>query len=1037
GAGTDDVTPAMDLQYKLVWASTRGEIDGTDEIAKITSGDKLLADFTAGLTSKVVSGLQSGTSYAFAVVVRDQAGNETVYTPTSRTTVDETTPVVGQALRFSDVEANALTVSWGVATDNVTRRANLRYRLVKAVTAGAIDTIAKVDAVAGADLLVDYAQDVTQRTLVGLPSSASFAFAVVVRDEAGNRALYAPATTSTLDVSAPATGGEITFGEVTDSAITLQWGAASDDVSAPSALEYKVVIASTPSEIDSIAEVEAIVAGPALLLDYSANALTTQASGLPSSSAYAFAVVVRDEAGNRALYSPALRVTRDITRPSIGTTINFAAVSADSLTVQWGAGSDDLTTREDLQYKVVFALSASDLDTLEEADAIASAPWLVQDFTADLSSVQVERLTSSTRYAFAVVLRDEAGNRALYEPQLVSTLDVSAPTPGLALGFSAVTASSLTVDWGAATDDVTPAARLSYKLVTASAASAIDTLAEVDAITGPGLLLDYTPNVTTYAASGLTSSTSYAFALVVRDEAGNRALYAPGTQSTTDVTAPTVGSAIVASSVTSTSVQLSWGAATDDLSAQADLSYRVVQAANVAALDTLVEAAALSGPGIVQNFTSALTSLSVAGLSTSTSYAFAVIVRDAAGNQALYAPITQVTEDVASPTVGTGIVFGNLTASGVTLSWGAASDDVTPLAQLQYKLVRAAATSELDTVLEADAINGGPALIADYTANLLTASASGLSAGTSYAFAVIVRDATGNRALYTPQSTTTLDGVAPTPGGELRFSNVTTTGLTLRWGAASDNSTPQANLQYRVVRAASAAAIDSASEVSAITGADLLQDWTANTTSLTLTGLAAGTFRHYAVGVRDSARNAASYAPNARAAGPLIYQSAARSSANLGGLAGADAFCANQRDRRGSTSASVKAVLAVGNTRRACATPSCTSAAENVDWSLRANTTYYNVSGNAIGTTNAAGIFSFPLSDAWVPSGTGYWFTGLQTSWQSNSANCNGFTDASSVGASTSLGWSARTSSDSIFYVNATCSATVSALQCFVLCAEQ
>jgi hypothetical protein len=1036
GEATDDVTPSAQLEYRVVWANNRSDIDTTDEIARIT-GSQLLQDYTAGLTSKAVTDLQSGSNYAFAVMVRDQAGNRTVYSPVSRATSDDTTPVVGAAIRFSAVDASSVTVSWGKATDNVTSRANLRYRLVKATSAAEIDTIAKVDAITGRDLLIDYGADVGLFSLSELASSSTFAFAVVVRDEAGNRALYAPATVSTLDISAPAVGAEITFANVTASAITLQWGAAADDISAPTALEYKAVIAATPSAIDTIPEVEAITAGPTLLLDYTANALGAQATGLRSSSSYAFAVLVRDQAGNRALYSPAVRGTLDVTAPTVGTAVNFAGVTDSTITVQWGAGSDDLTDAAELQYKVVGGLQASELDTLEKVDAITSGPQLVQDFTSNLGSVQVTGLDSSTSYAFAVVLRDEAGNRSLYTPQVVSTLDVSAPTPGLALGFADVTASGMTVSWGAASDDITSAGDLTYKLVTASASSAIDTLAEVDAITtGPGLVFDYTANVLSYAASGLTSSTSYAYAVVVRDAAGNRALYAPGTQATIDVTAPSVGTTIVASSVTSSSMQLSWGVATDDLTPQSELSYRVVQAADAAAIDTLAEATAISGSGIVQNYTAALTQLSVSGLSGGTSYAFAVLVRDGTGNVALYAPITQATQDVVAPTVGTAVVFSNLTSTSVTVSWGAASDDVTAGAQLQYKLVRAATAAEIDTIAEADAITSAPALVADYTTNLTSSSAGGLTALTSYAFAVLVRDAAGNRALYTPQVTTTPDGQAPTLGTDIAFSSVTSTSYTISWGAASDNVTPQANLEYRLVRGASAAELDSVAEVNAITGGNLLVDWTANTLSFAATGLNAGNFYHYAVAVRDSSQNTALYASNSRVNGPIFYVSTTKISSNLGGPSGADAFCGSARDRRASTNGAVKAMLAAGNSRRACSTANCTSAAENVDWVLHANTAYYNTSGDNLGTTNGAGIYTFPVSAAFAPGSTAYTHSGFNNNWTSNSGNCSEFSDDASTGV-LYLGRPAQSSVSAIWYANTLCSYSVSVVPIYVLCVEQ
>jgi len=55
--------------------------------------------------------------------------------------------------------------------------------------------------------------------------------------------------------------------------------------------------------------------------------------------------------------------------------------------------------------------------------------------------------------------------------------------------------------------------------------------------------------------------------------------------------------------------------------------------------------------------------------------------RDCRSNGGTYA-------ETVDPTPGTSIVFSNITATTMTVSWGVASDNVTIEANLQYKLVR-------------------------------------------------------------------------------------------------------------------------------------------------------------------------------------------------------------------------------------------------------------------------------------------------------------------------------------------------------------
>ncbi|HET8938889.1 MAG TPA: DUF1554 domain-containing protein [Polyangiales bacterium] len=1036
---SDDVSSSDVLQYKVVMGANVEAIDTLEEAREISDGSGLLRDYTAALTMQEVTGLNSGKEYAFAVVVRDAAGNEALYSPVAERTLDGAAPITGTAINFSDITASGFTVNWGKATDNVSAQSALRYRLVAAVTTADIDTIAEVDAlVADFQVVVDYDKDVTTHTLSDLSSSTLYVFAVVVEDEAGNKALYSPAIVRTLDVSAPTSLAPLSFTGVSATGITVQWTPASDDVTAEENLQYKVVRAATVDAIDTIAEVETITTGDALVKDYTANISSAEATGLTSSTSFAFAVVVRDEAGNSAIYTPKVMSTHDVTNPVLGTSIQFSDITDSSLNIAWGAATDDITAPDALQYKVVRAAAASDIDSLEEVDAIATGDELVLAFATGVTSAPESGLDSSTTYAFAVVVKDAAGNETLYGPATVATLDVSAPSVGDALSFSDVEATSITVSWGAGTDDVSDASDLQYKLVMAESAADIDSLEEVAAITDePGLVEDFTAELTSAAVGGLTSSTTYAFAVVVRDAQGNEALYTPVEQATSDITPPDIGMTITFSSVASTSMTLHWGAASDGVTPAEDLEYKVVKSSTADEIDSLeeVDAITTAGEGLVQEFTANLTDLPVAGLSSSTEYAFAVVVRDAAGNESLYGPETKTTQDITLPTTGAAIAVSELTSSSLKLTWGAATDDITTASSLEYKVVRAATSVEIDTPAEADAITSGPALIVNYTANITSRTVTGLTPLSSYAFAVLVRDAAGNRALYTPVTQTTPDGNAPVVGTPIRFNSVSTSGITVTWGAGTDDSAAQADLQYKLVRAATKAAIDTVGEVNAITGPDLLLDWTANTTTKAVSGLSAGDFHFYATIVRDTAGNAALYAPNSRVAGKIFYLSTNTMASDFGGPTAADTLCSTLRDPRAATDVTPRAFLASGNTRRACSTANCTNPSENVDWVLLGNEAYYNTDGGIIGTTNAAGIFSFPLTNVMASSSTIiFTYSTINTDWTSLSGNCSGYTAVDSTGLS--IARPNTVTNEAVYGANTLCSYSTSLVPISLLCVE-
>ncbi|HOT62909.1 MAG TPA: hypothetical protein PLU93_08605, partial [Treponemataceae bacterium] len=137
-----------------------------------------------------------------------------------------------------------------------------------------------------------------------------------------------------------------------------------------------------------------------------------------------------------------------------------------------------------------------------------------------------------------------------------------APVTGTSISFSDIGGSSATVSWGAATDATTAQVGLQYKLVRASQDTDIDTIAEADAISGANLVMGWTANTITKSVAGLSISTTYYFAALVKDAEGLMSLYAPQevtTLATVDTTPPVVGTAISFSSTTATGTTVNWG----------------------------------------------------------------------------------------------------------------------------------------------------------------------------------------------------------------------------------------------------------------------------------------------------------------------------------------------------------------------------------------------------------------------------------------------------------------------------------------------
>lgn len=207
------------------------------------------------------------------------------------------------------------------------------------------------------------------------------------------------------------------------------------------------------------------------------------------------------------------------------------------------------------------------------------------------------------------------------------------------LSTSSVTASAFNVDFTKATDDTSAQSALVYKLYT-SLSNNISSVANAEA---NGTLQDTQTDVVQLSASGLNDSTTYYFNVVVQDEAGNKTAYTSNSQLTLDATSPTVGTPTLStSSVTETAFNVDFTKATDNISAQSALVYKLYTSAS-SNIGTVANAEA---NGTLQDTQTDVAQLSASGLTGSTLYYFNVVVEDEAGNKTAY---TENSETTSAP----------------------------------------------------------------------------------------------------------------------------------------------------------------------------------------------------------------------------------------------------------------------------------------------------------------------------------------------------------------------------------------------------
>lgn len=187
--------------------------------------------------------------------------------------------------------------------------------------------------------------------------------------------------------------------------------------------------------------------------------------------------------------------------------------------------------------------------------------------------------------------------------------------------------------------------------------------------------------------------------------------------SVNDTEAPTTPTGLSSSNVTTSSMDLSWNAATDNVGVT---GYKIYTGG--------------SNPVDVDN----VTSTTISGLTQNTSYTFTVSAYDAASNESAQSSgVNVTTADGQAPSVPTGFAVSNETSSSVDLDWNASTDNVGVVGYNLYT----SGSNPVDV------------------GNVTGITVSNLSPATSYTFSVSAYDAASNESAQSSGvNATTLSG---------------------------------------------------------------------------------------------------------------------------------------------------------------------------------------------------------------------------------------------------------------------------------------
>ena len=306
--------------------------------------------------------------------------------------------------------------------------------------------------------------------------------------------------------------------------------------------------------------------------------------------------------------------------------------------------------------------------------------------------------------------------------------DSQPPTPPSSLNATATSSSQVSLSWGASSDNLGVASYF-IERCTGSGCSSFSQIGTAPA------------TATSFVDGGLTPNTAYGYRVRASDGSGNFSAYSNVATTTTlpDSTPPTAPATLGASAVSSTRIDLSWAAATDNVGVTGYL----IERCQGSGCSSFAQIAAPLGTGTTYSDTTA-----VAG----TTYGYRVRATDLAGNLGPYSPVasaTTPTPDVMPPTAPSGLQATAATNVQINLSWTAANDNV---AVTGY-LIERCQGSGCSSFAQVAAPPGTGTTYVD----------AGLQPSTSYSYRVRATDGSGNIGPYAGVASATTLATAPPP----------------------------------------------------------------------------------------------------------------------------------------------------------------------------------------------------------------------------------------------------------------------------------
>ncbi|MBI2933842.1 MAG: fibronectin type III domain-containing protein, partial [Planctomycetes bacterium] len=751
----DDGATGTATTYDIRYATTAITTDAQFTAATVVVGEP--APAVAGTVQTVtVSGLSGATTYYFAMKTADEVPNWSALSNNpSGTTLDGTAPAAVSNLSVTGTTATTADLQWTSPGDDGATGTATTYDIRYATTAITTDAQFTAATVVVGEPAPAVAGTVQTMTVSGLSGSTTYYFAMKTADEVPNwSALSNNPSGTTLDVTAPAAVSNLAVTGVTATTVSLQWTSPGDDAGTGTATTYDIRYAATAITTDAEFTAATTVTGePAPAVAGTVQTMTV--TGLVASTTYYFAVKTADEVPNWSAVSnsPTGTTSADISAPAAVGDLAVTGTTSTTVDLQWTAPGDDGATGTATTYDIRYAATAITTDAeFTAATAVTGEP--VPSVAGTVETMTVTGLFSSTTYYFAVKTADEVPNWSAVSNSpsgaTLASADATAPAAVTDLAVIAITDMTATLQWTSPGDDGATGTATAYDV--RYAATPITTDAEFTAATvvvgEPAPAVAGT--VQSVTVTGLTPSTTYYFAIKTADEAPNWSAVSNSPTGTTsaapDTTPPAAVSDLTVTGVTSVTVGLQWTSPGDDGATGTATTYDVRYAAAPITTDAQFTAATAVTGEPTPAVSGTLQTMTVTGLTPSTTYYFAIKTQDEAVNpSAVSNSPTATTEpvDALPPVAVTDLVVAAVTATSATLQWTAPGDDGSTGTATTYDIRYASVPILSDAdFTAATSVVGEPAPAVAGTVQSMVIT--GLASAATYYFAIKIGDEVPN-----------------------------------------------------------------------------------------------------------------------------------------------------------------------------------------------------------------------------------------------------------------------------------------------------